>query len=426
MEQPIDNQISNEWVTHVNDVNIKVHNMWNFLVYNKFVDDKYNDIYRKYILLKNDNYHIKNKYDNLKNQVRESKNDNSRKRNITKLSTNEWYDNEIEECPAKRIKMSKKRINSELIDVFSKMDNINEIIKLEDYKYKYNLLSNSKFRKLFRIIPSLRKLNNIIGMDTVKDQIFKIICYFIHGLNNSTDLNHIVISGDPGVGKTTLSKILGEIYLNLGFLRNNNFVQAKRSDLIAKYLGQTSHKTQEVIDSAEGGILFIDEVYSLGNNEGKDSYAKECIDTINLNLTEKSDKFLCIVAGYKDDIDKCFFAFNKGLERRFTIKFHIDNYSPNELLEIFKTFVKNDNWSLEENSINIDDIELVKDNIKYNGGDMQKLFQKAKEFYSLRVMKTSTDIVLKDKLLVREDVCKALEMFKSKKEDEYYLCTMYS
>ena len=64
-------------------------------------------------------------------------------------------------------------------DVFSKMNSINEIIKLEDYKYKYNLLSNSKFRKLFRIIPSLRKLNNIIGMDTVKDQIFKIICYFI-------------------------------------------------------------------------------------------------------------------------------------------------------------------------------------------------------------------------------------------------------
>jgi DNA polymerase III delta prime subunit len=174
------------------------------------------------------------------------------------------------------------------------------------------------------------------------------------------DMIHTIIEGPPGVGKTTLGYIIGEIYANLDIIeqpkQNNNvtsknnqlkFKIVKRADLIAKYLGQTSHRTQQVIDSVLGGVLFIDEAYSLGNNEVDDSYSKECLDTLNQNLSEKKNQFLCIIAGYKDALDKNFFAYNEGLRRRFPFTYTIEEYSPNELKQIFLGMLSETKWGLE-------------------------------------------------------------------------------
>ena len=111
---------------------------------------------------------------------------------------------------------------------------------------------------------------------------------------------HTVIQGAPGVGKTMVAQIIGEIYWKLGIINsgiNNDytFKIVKRSDLIGQYLGTTAKKTQEVIDSCIGGVMFIDEAYSLGNEEKRDIYAKECIDTINQNLTEKKESFYVLL-----------------------------------------------------------------------------------------------------------------------------------
>jgi SpoVK/Ycf46/Vps4 family AAA+-type ATPase len=210
---------------------------------------------------------------------------------------------------------------------------------------------------------------------------------------------------------------MGNIYLKLGFLENDNFITATRSDLIAKYLGQTADKTQKVIDSALGGVLFIDEVYSLGNKEGRDSFAKECIDTINLNMSRTDKPWLLIVGGYKEEIENSFLAFNKGLERRFTIKLEINGYNDDELLAILKSFIIQEKWELEDNAINVKDIN--KDIFKYYGGDMRKLFQLAKENYCVRIMKTSLTLDGLHKKLSRDDFQKSIEQFKSanKKED---------
>ena len=97
----------------------------------------------------------------------------------------------------------------------------------------------------------------------------------------------LLVKGEPGTGKTELGNILGKIYLAVGALKNDVFRVVKRSDLIAGYLGQTAIKTQKVIDQCTGGVLFIDEAYSLGNSEQRDSFSKECIDTLNQNLSEK-------------------------------------------------------------------------------------------------------------------------------------------
>ena len=297
-------------------------------------------------------------------------------------------------------------------------DCINDIINLKNEIHRFDYFNHDKFKKLYQLIPCLERLNKIIGMKKVKESVFQMICYFLHGLNGTGELNHCVITGPPGVGKTTLASLLGDIYLRLGFLKNNKFIIARRSELIGKYCGHTAVQTQNKIDEADGGVLFIDEVYSLGNARKSDSFTKECIDTINQNLTEKGDKFLCIIAGYKKDVDECFFSYNRGLERRFPLRFNIDKYDYKELHEIFMKFVNEEKWKLERRALSEDDI---KDNIelfKFYGGDMKTLFQSAKKFYSLRLMKESISNSDNNKLLKRVDIKKALESFKDNRDKE--------
>jgi ABC-type molybdenum transport system ATPase subunit/photorepair protein PhrA len=226
---------------------------------------------------------------------------------------------------------------------------------LEDfisYIENYNIGENKN--KLNKILPSLIKLQKLTGMESVKKTIVGHILYFLMNYEKNQDMIHTVIEGPPGVGKTTLGYILGEIYSNLDIIEQPKnktnqlkFKIVKRSDLIAKYLGQTSHRTQEVINSVLGGVLFIDEAYSLGNNDADDSYSKECLDTLNQNLSEKKNQFLCIIAGYKNSLDRNFFAYNEGLRRRFPFTYTIEEYSPNELKNIFIGMLDNSNWGLE-------------------------------------------------------------------------------
>lgn len=158
----------------------------------------------------------------------------------------------------------------------------------------------------------------------------------------SCDMFHTVIYGPPGVGKTVFAKLLARLFLNLGVTQNDTFRVARRSDLVGEYVGHTATKTQKVIDEAMGGVLFIDEVYALGNGgstsgvgDGRvDSFSNECINTLNQNLTERKGEFICIVAGYKKETEKYFFDLNPGLKRRFSFGYNIEPYSWEELTRI--------------------------------------------------------------------------------------------
>ena len=168
-------------------------------------------------------------------------------------------------------------------------------------------------------------------------------------------------------------------------------------------MGQTAVKTQKVIDSIIGGVLFIDEAYSLGNSEKRDSYSKECLDTINRNLTENGNKFICIIAGYEEDLEKCFFSSNSGLRRRFTFKYSINGYNSEQLSEIFKIKFKDNLWNYNIS----DDIlyEFFKNNeLPYYAGDIDRLIFQVKLIASHRIFKENTN----DKCINIDDLNKAI------------------
>lgn len=189
------------------------------------------------------------------------------------------------------------------------------------------------------------------------------------------DMFHTVIYGPPGVGKTVFAKLLARLFLNLGVTQNDTFRVARRSDLVGEYVGHTATKTQKVIDEAMGGVLFIDEVYALGNGgstsgvgDGRvDSFSNECINTLNQNLTERKGEFICIVAGYKKETEKYFFDLNPGLKRRFSFYYNIDAYTWEELTRILLYKIdKLDGWSNEAGlGQKLLDEAFLKDKLKY-------------------------------------------------------------
>lgn len=266
---------------------------------------------------------------------------------------------------------------------------------------------NSDYTKLSQLIPELEELQKLIGMSHIKDALTAQILFYLQDLGNN-DMLHTVVEGCSGVGKTVLSKIISKIYLKLGFLENDKFIIAKRSDLIGEYLGQTAVKTQKMIDSAKGGVLFIDEAYSLGNKYGRDSYSKECIDTLVANLAEKRD-FICIIAGYHDDLQDCFFSKNQGLERRFPWTFTIEKYKPEELFLIFKKQVKENYWELDDNCISDDFFKDKMDHFSKMGGDSEILLSKCKITHSRRVFGKPRYL---KKIINKEDLLEAFELFK--------------
>lgn len=291
-------------------------------------------------------------------------------------------------------KKGKKSFDDEQIgNIFSSLRSIKDIIGLKGkwHEIKHDL----KLQQLYNIIPPLVKLDQMIGLGSVKDEIFKVIIYWIQNPHTDEYL-HTIIEGPPGVGKTEFAKIYSDIFVRLGILKSDKFIEIKKNDLVAKYLGQTSHRTKELLESGMGGVIFLDEAYSLGNAEGKDSFAKEAIDMINQYLSERKKDFMFIVAGYSDDLEKCFFAFNKGLKRRFAHKFTIGSYTPEELGQIFIFKIKSCGYTLDQ-QIDINKFfKTQKERFGSYGGDVEKFVNYIKYEQSLRCFKarTSNKIIL--------------------------------
>jgi SpoVK/Ycf46/Vps4 family AAA+-type ATPase len=271
-------------------------------------------------------------------------------------------------------------------------------------------------------------------MKDLKNNIVDQILYFVQELHKNKDSTgeflHTVINGPPGTGKTEIAKLMGKIYSKIGILNKGTFKKVTRSDLVAGYLGQTALKTRDVINESLGGVLFIDEAYSLGNPEKKDSFSKECIDTLCEALSDNKDNLMVIIAGYEKELKECFFSFNKGLDSRFVWRFKTDDYNHEDLHNIFLKKVKDIGWSIDdESNITSEWFKKNKDCFKYYGRDIETLLSKTKIAHSRRVFCRPES---EKKRLTVKDLDKGFEMYlknddiKSKREEEELKRQLYS
>ena len=180
----------------------------------------------------------------------------------------------------------------ELLPINKKIETLQDLIDLgETYDKNDKKRYVINMKALHKCIKPLKELNNFIGMKNIKEMIMDLIFFRLQNIEDDLEKEmwHLVVQGSPGCGKTEVSKVIGKLYYGLGIVEKDTFMQVKRSQLIGKFCGHTAAQTQEIFDEAEGGVLFIDEAYSLGITEKRDTFTKECIDTINQNLTEKKN-----------------------------------------------------------------------------------------------------------------------------------------
>jgi hypothetical protein len=338
--------------------------------------------------------------------------------------------NTFQAPPPQRIK---SRINIEA-DVDDLIDLINIGKKVgTEFELEPHIEYNIDLAMIRDLLPEMEDLNNMVGQEEFKRQVVTLILYYSMRLNRKNDdLLHTAIYGEAGIGKTEFAQKLAKIYLKMGVLKNGIFRKVRRGDLIAGYLGQTSLKTAEVLKSVRGGVLFIDEAYSIGNSSGKDtqdSYSKECLDLINQSLTEMredDDKyFILMIAGYKDELKRNFFGMNDGLERRFSIHFTMEPYSPQEMVQIFIKKSLDGGWFVEEGAINEEFIKEHSAYFKHHGGDMELLFVKCKIAHSKNLLAGKSKI---KRCISKADIKDGIQLFIKNSnvvDDKTYIKTMY-
>jgi DNA replication protein DnaC len=306
---------------------------------------------------------------------------------------------------------------------------IRDLIQIiDDNPYCEYTEYNIDLKSIHNIREELIELDNMIGLMNLKKCILDQLIYFIQNLHvgNDGDFKHTVLYGPPGTGKTEIAKTIGQMYSKLGILKNNVFMKVTRADLIAGYLGQTAIKTKKVIDKCLGGVLFIDEAYSLATTEDRDSFSKECIDTICEALSAHKDNLMVIIAGYENELNTTFFRANQGLDSRFIWRFHMDKYNSKEMRDIFLKKIRKNDWEIER----IEDltekwIDKKKDNFVNYGRDMEVLFTYTKIAHSRRIFGKS--VALKKRISL-EDLDNGYEMFlkhSKKKENKDFMKNLY-
>ena len=199
----------------------------------------------------------------------------------------------------------------------------------------------------------LAELDGYIGLQTVKEEVHNLInMASVYQLRRQHDLPttdmslHLVFTGNPGTGKTMMARMMARIYRSLDILSRGQLVEVDRSGLVAGYVGQTAIKTQKVIEKAMGGVLFIDEAYAL-NGRSENDFGQEAIDTILKAMEDHRDDLVVIVAGYTDLMDR-FIHSNPGLESRFNRFLLVDDYTIDEMVEIFRMQCKKGCYQLTE------------------------------------------------------------------------------
>lgn len=261
------------------------------------------------------------------------------------------------------------------------------LIKFYGYRQLINICSNEIVcENDYGLEDLMIQLNSLIGLEIVKSKVNDLIAFqkvqllrTAKGLHTPKRTMHLAFTGNPGTGKTTVARIVGRIYKKIGLLSKGHFMEVSRTDLIAGYQGQTALKVKEVIEKAKGGVLFIDEAYSITENDHSDSYGRECLTELTKALEDYRQDLVVIVAGYSAPM-KQFFNSNPGLKSRFNTFIEFEDYNDNELFDILQSMCNKEDYMLSEELKRLIRSNLKKDTLnqesKYsNGRFIRNLFE---------------------------------------------------
>lgn len=255
----------------------------------------------------------------------------------------------------------------------------------------------SEEEKLEKLDALLEQLNSLVGLTGVKHQVKRLLNLIqvqkmreAQGMKCTSISKHMVFAGNPGTGKTTVARLLADIYKYMGVLPKGQLVEVDRSGLVRGYIGQTATRTQEVIEEAMGGVLFVDEAYTLTVNKGEGDFGQEAVDTLLKAMEDHRDEMVVIVAGYTDLMEE-FLCSNPGLKSRFSNYILFEDYTADELMEILKSMINGQEYVLSEaaeqraGKIIEERIKNKPDNFA-NARDVRNLMEKAIGNHAMRVV----------------------------------------
>ncbi|HET7629146.1 MAG TPA: stage V sporulation protein K [Bacillales bacterium] len=257
--------------------------------------------------------------------------------------------------------------------------------------------SEAERKKHYPLEKIQKELDHLVGLQELKKLIKEIYAWLYinqrrehNGLKTEKQSLHMVFKGNPGTGKTTVARLLGKLFYEMNVLSKGHLVEVERGDLVGEYIGHTAHKTRELVKKAKGGILFIDEAYSLARGGEKD-FGKEAIDTLVKHMEDEQHEFILILAGYSSEMEQ-FLSVNPGLPSRFPILISFPDYKVNELMSIAKKMAAERDYVLTlEAEQKIEQQLLAVKNQQYrtfsNGRYVRNLIEKAIRNQSVRLLR---------------------------------------